>query len=242
MVRPSSRHLALVLALALWACASAAKPKTGRDWSKLTDKDWEKIEDEWETDEEREEYSFKPPQQKGLDMEKLQREMKKAKKKGKGQSPKVQQMVQESQQSSGPAMMFATVDYDGCCEKNKTEKMATEWAAMLKTSGMDISTYVIEADQVLFTSQAGLHAHEIRDYVLQQPEVVAVEWNSNRVPGPAETEEWKARDAKKKAEKEATKKAKDEEDAAVKKAEAALKKKKKKRRKTKSEGGGKDEV
>lgn len=45
-------------------------------------------------------------------------------------------------------MMFAEIDYEGCCEKKKTEKIATEWAAMLQSTGMDVSTYVIEADQV----------------------------------------------------------------------------------------------
>ena len=37
-----------------------------------------------------------------------------------------QELVAESQISSGPAMMFATLDYEGCCVKNKTEKIATE--------------------------------------------------------------------------------------------------------------------
>ena len=55
------------------ACFCHAKPKTGRDWSKLSDKDWERIESEWETPEEKAEYEFKPPQQKGLDMEKLKK-------------------------------------------------------------------------------------------------------------------------------------------------------------------------
>ena len=54
--------------------------------------------------------------------------------------------------------MFATLDYEGCCTKNETEKIATRWAGLLRTAGMDISTYVIEENQVLFSSQAGLCA------------------------------------------------------------------------------------
>ena len=99
--------------------------------------------------------------------------------------------------------------------------------------------YVIEDDQILFSSQHGLHANEIKQFALQaarlpahrparhparqparpcpalcpalcpafvsspceshlaslwqQPECVAVEWNQNRVAGPAETEAWKAK-------------------------------------------------
>ena len=128
-------------------------------------------------------------------------------------------------------MMFATLDYPGCCEKKQTEKISTEWAAQLMSAGMSIQTYVIEDDQVLFSSQTGNHAHEIRDYVLEQKECVAVEWNSKRTPGPAETEEWKAKDAAKKAEKEAAKQKKDAEEAAVKKAEEKLAKKRKAKKK-----------
>ena len=51
-------------AVGLLMCVSA-KPRTGRDWSKLTEKDWQRIEEEWETPEEKEEYEFKPPKQKG---------------------------------------------------------------------------------------------------------------------------------------------------------------------------------
>jgi len=211
--------------LATCACAR----KTNRDYASMTDKDWERIEDQWETPEEKEEYEYKPPQKKGIDIDAL--------KKAKGK--KLKNLIAESQQSSGPTMMFATLDYPGCCDKKKTEEIGTRWAGMLRTSGMDINTYVIEDDQVLFSSQAGLHAHEIKEYVLEQPEAVAIDWNSQRYPGPAETEEWKAKDAVKKAEKDAKKKAKEEEEAAVKKAEERLKKKKKGKKKAKAK---KDEV
>lgn len=181
-----SRPRGRALAIAVLACCCAlalARPKTSRDWGKMSDKDWDKIEQEWETDEEREEYEFKPPTKKGIDMEKL--------KKAKGKE--LEKLVADSQVSSGPTMMFATVDYPGCCNKKDTEEVGTRWAAMLRSAGMDITTYVIEDDQVLFSSNTGLHAGEIRDYALEQPECVAVEWNSKRTPGPAETPEWIAK-------------------------------------------------
>ena len=110
-------------------------------------------------------------------------------------------------------MMFATVDYPDCCDKKKTEEIGTRWAAQLRASGMDIATYVIEDDQVLYSSQTGLHAGEIRDYVLEQPECVAVEWNQQRTAGPAETPEWRAKNEARKAEGEAKRKKKEQEDA-----------------------------
>jgi len=229
---PSVRHALLAVLLLLLAVCSSARPRTGRDWSKLTEEDWKRIESEWETPEEKEEYEFKPPQQKGVDMEKLQGMMAK---KGKKSKAKVQDIIAESQVSSGPAMMFATLDYPDCCVKKKTEEIATGWASMLKASGMDISTYVIEDNQVLFSTQTGLHASEIRDFVVKQDECVAVEWNSKRTPGPAETPEWKAKDAANKAAKEAKTAAKKAEEEAVKKAEERLKRKRKKKKKAKEE-------
>ena len=206
-----------------------ARQKNNKDWGKMNDKDWDRIADEWEDAEEKEEYAYKPPKQKaGLDMEKLQ--------KLKGNPKKMQAMIAESQQTAGPTMMFATVDYDGCCVKAETEKMANRWSSLLYSTGMDAQAYVIEDDQILFSSQHGLHADEIKQFALQQPECVAVEWNQNRVAGPAETEEWKAKNAVKKAAKDAevaTKKA--EKEAQDKAAASKAKKKKKKKQKAKAE-------
>jgi hypothetical protein len=192
----------------------------------MSDADWERIEAEWETPEEKAEYEFKPPKQKGLDMDAFQRAGKKKK----------QTLIEESQVSSGPAMMFATLDYPDCCNKKKTEEIGTGWASMLRSSGQDVSTYVIEENQILYSAQSGLHADEIRDFLLAQPECVAVEWNQKRVAGPAETPEWIANNEAKKALKDAEKAKQDAEKEAVKKAEARAKRKKKMKKKAAKAG------
>uniref|UniRef100_A0A7S2HA10 Uncharacterized protein n=1 Tax=Haptolina brevifila TaxID=156173 RepID=A0A7S2HA10_9EUKA len=235
MARLPTVSLLLLLVIA-WC---SARPKTSRDWSKLSDKDWERIESEWETPEEKEEYEFKMPEKKGIDLEQVQKLMKK---KGKKNQAKAQQLIQESQQSAGPTMMFATLDYPDCCDKKETETIASRWRSMLMSSGMDVTTYIIEDDQVLFSTQAGLHAAEIRDFVLKQPECVAVEWNSKREPGPAETPEWKAKDEVKKAEKKAREDAKKAEEAAVKAAEEKLKKKRRAAKRKRQAGSSKEEL
>ena len=55
--------------------AWAGRPKTNKDWGKMNDKDWDKVFEEWEDEDEKEEYAFKPPKQQGggIDMEKLQK-------------------------------------------------------------------------------------------------------------------------------------------------------------------------
>jgi len=99
---------------------------------------------------------------------------------------------------------------------------------------MHICRYVIEDDQILFSSQHGLHADEIKQFALQQPECVAVEWNQNREAGPAETEEWKAKSAVKKAAKDAVVAKKKAEKLAQEAAASKAKKKKKKKKKAKA--------
>merc|ERR1712021_281889 len=145
-----------------------------------------------------------------------------------------QDMIAESQQTAGPTMMFATIDYEGCCVKADTEKLENRWSSLLYSTGMDAQAYVIEDDQILFSSQHGLHADEIKQFALQQPECVAVEWNQNREAGPAETEAWKAKNAVKKSAKDAEAAKKKAEKEAQEKAAASKSKKKKKKKKQKA--------
>ena len=145
------------------------------------------------TAEEKAEYEYKPPTQRGIDMSKLNDP------KIKKDPKKMQEMIAESQVSSGASMMFATVDYPGCCVKKKTEEIAGRWSSLLASTGQDAKPYVIEDNQILFATQLGFHAHEIKTFALQQPETVAVEWNQHRTPGPAETAEWKAKNEAAKA-------------------------------------------
>ena len=211
------------------AIAAAKKQRTTKDWAKMSDADWDRIESEWETDEEKAEYEYKPPTQRGIDMNKLNDPALKKNPK------KMQEMIAESQVSSGASMMFATVDYPGCCVKKKTEEIAGRWSSLLASTGQDAKPYVIEDNQILFATQLGFHAHEIKTFALQQPETVAVEWNQHRTPGPAETPEWKAKNEAAKAASAAAKaqaaeaKKKAEEAEAKRKAKAKAAKRKKKK-------------
>jgi hypothetical protein len=162
VLRGIARAVVLMVSMCVRVClmlslfvSVGARQKSNKDWGKMSDKDWDRIADEWEDDEEKEEYAYKPPKQKaGLDMEKLQK-LKGNQKVPAGRhcvptrwppppppplcapSQKMQEMIAESQQTAGPTMMFATVDYDGCCVKAETEKMANRWSSLLYSTGMD---------------------------------------------------------------------------------------------------------
>ena len=184
-----------VLLLLQWLPA-AAKRRIGKDWSKMSDDDWDRLDEQWETPEEAEEYAFRPPKEGaggGIDLASL-----------KGKDPKaIEELVGDAQVQPGPTMMFATVDYNGCCTKPRSEALAKKWSGLLSSGGMDVQAYVVRNDALLFATQVGRHAREIKEFVLEQPECVALEWNQKRIPGPAETEDWKARDAAAKADRDA---------------------------------------
>jgi hypothetical protein len=146
---------------ALLACAMAAVGSPQRDRAKrakvLTDEDLARLDEVWASDEEREEVR-RAPESQAVDVEALQ---------GAGLS-QVQNLLR-SQPSSGPAMMFAEVDYPGCCQdEGKTKELSQRWDAMLHTAGMAVQTYVIDPGTILFSTQHGSHAGEMRDFVLQQ--------------------------------------------------------------------------
>eukprot|EP00308_Calcidiscus_leptoporus_P009345 CAMPEP_0119369302 /NCGR_PEP_ID=MMETSP1334-20130426/15846_1 /TAXON_ID=127549 /ORGANISM="Calcidiscus leptoporus, Strain RCC1130" /LENGTH=253 /DNA_ID=CAMNT_0007386133 /DNA_START=18 /DNA_END=779 /DNA_ORIENTATION=+ len=219
----------------------ARKQRTSKDWASMTEADWNKIDKDWETPEEEEEYAFKPPKQKGIDLEALQRELKKG---GKGKNKKqnaqkMQQIIAEQQGSSGPAMMFATVDYPGCCDNKKmSEELANKWSSLLHASSIEQTAYVVQNNTILFSTQVAMAAKEIKEFVLKQPECVAIEWNQVRTPGPAETPAWKADDAVKKAAAEEKKKQKEEEKEEEEKRKKRSAKKRRKRKAVERAGKG----
>jgi len=120
-------------------------------------------------------YAFKPPKQKGIDLEALQRELKKG---GKGKNKKqnaqkMQQIIAEQQGSSGPAMMFATVDYPGCCDNKKmSEELANKWSSLLHASSIEQTAYVVQNNTILFSTQVAMAAKEIKEF--SAPAVAAI--------------------------------------------------------------------
>uniref|UniRef100_A0A7S4ETQ5 Uncharacterized protein n=1 Tax=Chrysotila carterae TaxID=13221 RepID=A0A7S4ETQ5_CHRCT len=240
---PSLLHVAVLhtfVLLSLLPCIQAKKQRSSSEWSKMTDADWERVESEWESNDEQENEPPKPAGG-GFDIKALQEQLAQANKKGKRKGKKKVDVAEMlgNQPTGGPTMMFATIDYPGCCtEKPPTERLANKWSALLHSAGMQQSAYVVENDIILFSTQAGLHAKEIKEFLLEQPECVAVEWNQVRTPGPAETEEWKRVDAAKKAEKKAEREAKQQ----AEKAQPSKRRKSKTRRRQSSKTSDKGEL
>ena len=213
----------------LCALCGGAKPRSNKDWSKMGEDDWKGIEKEWETEEERKEYEFKPPSNKGVNMADFQKP-----------GADMQKLAQMSKVNSGPTMMFADVEYPDCCNKKKTEEISSQWTQMLTASGLPAKLYVIEDGQVLFQFDHGYHAHEVHDFIVTQPNCASVTWNDITTDGAAMTDEIRARKAKEKSEREAEREAKRIEEERVKKYEEKQKRKRKRARKAAK--AAKDEV
>ncbi len=182
---PTRVGRAMVVVSCVWVCL-AAKPRSNKDWAKMSDKDWEEVEKEWETPEERKEYEYKPPTKKPLDMDAFTKP-----------GANVEHLVADSKVDSGPTMMFAKLrcPIDGECDKDETSKISSKWSAMLSSGGLaTMQVYPIEKDMVLFSFPNGMFAHEIRDYVIEQQECFSITWNDVTYDGKHVTEEDKARE------------------------------------------------
>jgi hypothetical protein len=125
------------------------------------------------------------------------KEMEKRRNRGTGLMPPPEEVglkdptewVKHSQAMSGPAMLFCTLkssDEEGKPWENKTiEKVAFQWRELLKTGGLEASVYDITdktsdkstQPKFLVTTQSGWTAYEIRDFILERPEVTDLEWD-----------------------------------------------------------------
>jgi hypothetical protein len=90
-------------------------------------------------------------------------------------------------------MMFANLnmtkaDGSGRMTKEDTDELAYQWREMLYTAGLNpcgdngcaVTMYDIEEDKILFSMQRGWKGSEIKDFLLDQLEVLVVEWNTKK--------------------------------------------------------------
>jgi len=93
--------------------------------------------------------------------------------------------VKHTQAMAGPAMLFCTLlpndPRDGKPWGNESlQRMAYEWRELLKTGGLEASVYDIsdeKAKRMLVTMQSGWNAYDLRDFLLQRPELEELEWD-----------------------------------------------------------------
>jgi hypothetical protein len=139
-----------------------------KDWSKITDKDFEKLEDNWMADEEEdpEDESFK--WQRGPNGERRPPERK------------------------GPKTEMGFVELTAGTTKPQTEELAKQWQKLMHTGAVPVKAFAIEDNKVLFVVEGGFQdMFRVKQFCLDQPQVVEFEWNQKkypRVPGQKQDE------------------------------------------------------
>jgi hypothetical protein len=193
---------------ALLACASAQRKR-------LTDADLRRIDEEL-TEEDEKEVEWKP---KPIDFSKGQL------------SPADMQTLMQGGGGGGggPTMVFAMLHYEGM-SKEATDQLSFRWKSMLQSAGLDPGLFVITEDRILFTVAKAWHLPELKGFMLAQPETAAIEHNSIKTPGPADSPAYRERVAAHRAKSEGAKQERLRKAAAVSKAEKAARNKRKRKR------------
>ncbi|KAI6212743.1 hypothetical protein M3Y94_00064800 [Aphelenchoides besseyi] len=82
-------------------------------------------------------------------------------------------------------MMFITVTEgtDGKATRPFTDRMSQLWQSNLYNNHIDVQSYVVEDDRILFLFKDGSRAWEGRDYILKQPNCLDITLEGNTIPG-----------------------------------------------------------
>lgn len=96
---------------------------------------------------------------------------------------KMKETMLASEASSGNTQMAFLTLKDGVAETDEERaKLGSQWAALLVTNAVKISYHMIGGNELLITEEQG-RIMEIKDFVLQQPEVAKFRWKVRRAGG-----------------------------------------------------------
>lgn len=169
---------------AILAClltAFGAAKRSAKDWSKL---DLEKIDKEWADGDEAEELTTERDEYERM----LERRKQEA---GNVNLDMLQSMTPEQmkskfahqQSSTGMAMIFITLsllnpETGDEWTKDAEEQLATKFTSLLHSGGLKVSVYRIDPRRLLVTMQTGWYGEEVKDFMITQPAVMKVTWDS----------------------------------------------------------------
>lgn len=170
--------------------------RTPAEWAALASDDdvWKGIENDWKAGDSAPELES--------DEDLLRKEMDKRKQNSEidintleGKDPRAAMAAMAQPHNSGPTIIFITmpdeclIEDDWCREeggniwqKDDTERMGWQWKEQLSLGGVDVTPYAIEADQLLLTLQRGWRGDQLKDFLLDQPQVVQIRWNDVDYP------------------------------------------------------------
>ncbi|KAI6230780.1 hypothetical protein M3Y99_01022400 [Aphelenchoides fujianensis] len=81
-------------------------------------------------------------------------------------------------------MMFISVVEGGKkASRSFTDRLSQLWQSNLFNNHIDVQSYVVDDDRILFLFKDGSRAWEGRDYILKQPECAEITLEGNTIPG-----------------------------------------------------------
>ncbi|KAI6237919.1 LDLR chaperone MESD [Aphelenchoides besseyi] len=171
------RTAALVTVLLVVFVVGTEAQKKKKDPRDYTDADLERLYEEWEENDEDvlpddEKPDYEKPR-KDINVEELQKE---------ANSP--DDLLRLSKKGQA-IMMFITVTEgtDGKATRPFTDRMSQLWQSNLYNNHIDVQSYVVEDDRILFLFKDGSRAWEGRDYILKQPNCLDITLEGNTIPG-----------------------------------------------------------
>jgi len=155
------RLVIVVLLLSVVASLAEDAAPTGRrslrDWSKMSTKDWELLEDTWMDEEEEE------PLDEGFKWRR---------------GPNGARMPPEPK---GPKMEMGFATLQPGTKKKACEEIAAKWAALLSTAAVPVKAYSIEDDKILLGVEGGfMDMFQVKEFALDQPETIEFEWQQQK--------------------------------------------------------------
>eukprot|EP00949_MAST-11_sp_MAST-11-sp1_P001822 g1822.t1 len=168
----------LVSSLLVTLHVTHAKRRTAAEWNKLwsVDNDLESIEADWQAGDSEEELKTEDQ----YEYERIEeRKAMPIPKTPNGEDPS--QWMAHAAAFSGPTMVFcklnSTLEDGSKRTKDDTDLTGARWKELLLMGGVEATPYSIEYDTVLLTLQRGWNGAQLRDFCLEQPEVVKASWD-----------------------------------------------------------------
>uniref|UniRef100_A0A0M3I130 LDLR chaperone MESD n=1 Tax=Ascaris lumbricoides TaxID=6252 RepID=A0A0M3I130_ASCLU len=169
--------IAAILSIVVHGNESGKRKK--KDIRDFTDRDLEKLYEEWEeNDEDQLEEDELPPYKRPPKQTNFNDVLKTAK------SPEELMKISKKGQS---VMMFVGIgDVDGKrATKQYTEKWTALWQSSLYNNHIDVQLFVIEDNRAIFMFSDGSQAWDAKDFLLKQPQVSEVSLEGRQFEGPA---------------------------------------------------------
>ena len=92
-----------------------------------------------------------------------------------------QELMKQSKKNK-PMMVFVGIKSDGEPDQHRTDKISNRWMQSLQNAHLPVQRYIVAPDRVLFMTEDGSRAWDIKDYLVTQSECTTVNFDQLSFP------------------------------------------------------------